>query len=105
MLIALYERTVGLYASLVHINAYHQPGVEAGKKAAQTVLDLQAKVVAALRATERELTLGEVTTAAGSDDMATVFCILRHLAANPEHGVKSRVPDGKTILDSVYSVR
>ena len=34
MLIALYERAVGLYASLVGINAYHQPGVEAGKKAA-----------------------------------------------------------------------
>ena len=38
MLIALFERTVGLYASLVGINAYHQPGVEAGKKAAGTVL-------------------------------------------------------------------
>ena len=31
-LIALYERAVGLYASLVNVNAYHQPGVEAGKK-------------------------------------------------------------------------
>ena len=30
-LIALFERTVGLYASLVNVNAYHQPGVEAGK--------------------------------------------------------------------------
>src|SRR5262249_12102739 len=26
LLIALYERAVGLYASLVNINAYHQPG-------------------------------------------------------------------------------
>src|ERR1700682_686822 len=33
-LIALFERAVGLYASLIHINAFHQPGVEAGKKAA-----------------------------------------------------------------------
>ena len=49
MLIALYERAVGLYASLVGINAYHQPGVEAGKKAAASVLDLQRRVVAALR--------------------------------------------------------
>ncbi len=31
-LIALYERAVGFYGSLVNINAYHQPGVEAGKK-------------------------------------------------------------------------
>ncbi|MEO6875432.1 MAG: glucose-6-phosphate isomerase, partial [Opitutaceae bacterium] len=30
MLIALYERVVGLYASLIGINAYDQPGVEAG---------------------------------------------------------------------------
>ena len=33
-LIALYERAVGFYGSLVNINAYDQPGVEAGKKAA-----------------------------------------------------------------------
>ena len=31
-LIALFERAVGLYASLIGINAYNQPGVEAGKK-------------------------------------------------------------------------
>ena len=31
-LIALFERAVGLYAHLININAYHQPGVEAGKK-------------------------------------------------------------------------
>jgi glucose-6-phosphate isomerase len=47
-LIALYERAVGLYAELVGINAYHQPGVEAGKKAAAAVLRVQAKLVAAL---------------------------------------------------------
>src|SRR4030081_932130 len=39
MLIALYERAVGFYASLVNINAYDQPGVEAGKKAATAILD------------------------------------------------------------------
>jgi glucose-6-phosphate isomerase len=42
MLIALYERAVGFYASLVAINAYHQPGVEAGKKAATKVLSCSA---------------------------------------------------------------
>ena len=31
-LIALYEHAVGFYGSLVRVNAYHQPGVEAGKK-------------------------------------------------------------------------
>src|SRR5712692_8626927 len=43
-LIALYERAVGYYASLVNINAYHQPGVEAGKKAATKLLQLQNQV-------------------------------------------------------------
>ena len=31
-LIALFERAVGLYASLVGINAYHQPGVKQAKR-------------------------------------------------------------------------
>lgn len=48
-LIALFERAVGLYASLVNINAYHQPGVEAGKKAAAGILDLEAKILNHLR--------------------------------------------------------
>jgi glucose-6-phosphate isomerase len=88
-LIALYERAVGLYASLVKINAYHQPGVEAGKKAAAGVLTLQAKVVSALRAAGGEpLTAGEAAAAAGvADDRESVFRILRHLAANPARGV------------------
>ena len=42
-LIALYERGVSIYASLVNINAYHQPGVEAGKKAAAAVLKYSEK--------------------------------------------------------------
>ncbi|MBN2234920.1 MAG: glucose-6-phosphate isomerase [Opitutales bacterium] len=43
-LIALFERAVGFYAHLVNINAYHQPGVEAGKKAASSVLNLKKQV-------------------------------------------------------------
>src|SRR5919204_441910 len=48
MLIALYERAVGFYGSLVNINAYDQPGVEAGKKAAADLLELQRQVRAKL---------------------------------------------------------
>jgi glucose-6-phosphate isomerase len=47
-LVALFERAVSLYASLVDINAYHQPGVEAGKKAAGQFLDGVLAVAAAL---------------------------------------------------------
>lgn len=49
VLIALYERAVGLYASLVNVNAYHQPGVEAGKKAAAGILEIQGLVFSELR--------------------------------------------------------
>ena len=44
-LIALYERAVGLYAAYIGINAYHQPGVEAGKKAAAIALSLQEAIL------------------------------------------------------------
>lgn len=88
-LIALYERAVGFYASLVNINAYHQPGVEAGKKAAGDVLKLQREILALLRRNKgRGLTVEEAAEALGAGEMAeTVFLLLRRLAANPDHGV------------------
>jgi len=43
-LIALFERAVGLYAELIDVNAYDQPGVEAGKKAASAILDIKKKM-------------------------------------------------------------
>jgi glucose-6-phosphate isomerase len=102
MLIALYERAVGLYASLVGINAYHQPGVEAGKKAAASILDLQRKLMAALR--ERGpagATCEELASAVGAPDEAeTVFHILERLAANPGRGVQRR--EGGSPFDAVY---
>lgn len=87
VLIALFERAVGLYASLVHINAYHQPGVEAGKKAAAGILDLQARAVAQLKADPAKrwtaTALSESLGAPGSAE--SIFLILRHLAANGRH--------------------
>ena len=78
-LIALYERAVGFYGSLVNVNAYHQPGVEAGKKAATRVLDLQSKVQDALAAGGK--TADEIATELKADP-EDVFHILRHVAAN-----------------------
>ncbi len=46
--IALFERAVGVYAELLDINAYHQPGVEAGKRAARGCLALQQRIRKAL---------------------------------------------------------
>jgi glucose-6-phosphate isomerase len=89
-LIALYERAVGLYATLVNINAYHQPGVEAGKKAAGVVLELQRKLLAALRKDKASArTAEELAAAIGApDEVETVFKVLEHMAANADHGVK-----------------
>jgi glucose-6-phosphate isomerase len=102
MLIALYERAVGLYASLININAYHQPGVEAGKKAAAGVLDLQTRVLAALREKGADgATCEGLAEAAGApDEVETVFHILERLVANPERGVSRRA--GSTPFDGVY---
>src|SRR5207302_7862401 len=44
VLIALSERAVGLYASLINIHAHHQPGVHAGKMAAQGVSKIQGAI-------------------------------------------------------------
>ncbi len=88
-LIALYERAVGFYASLVGINAYHQPGVEAGKKAAQAVLDIQMKVLKVIDGLEQWTTADAVAEAAGcGDEVETVAHILDHLAAN-KRGIKA----------------
>jgi len=78
-LIALYERAVGFYGSLVHINAYHQPGVEAGKKAATRILQLQPKVTGQLSA--QGATAEAVAKAIGAEP-EDVYHVLRHLAAN-----------------------
>ncbi|WP_041643098.1 glucose-6-phosphate isomerase [Trichormus azollae] len=82
-LIALYERAVGLYASLVNINAYHQPGVEAGKKAAAVILDLQQKVMTVLQTERKALSISEIADKAGaSEQIEAIYKILRHLHTN-----------------------
>ena len=78
-LIALYERAVGFYGSLVNINAYDQPGVEAGKKAATKVLQLQSKVREQLSANGK--TAEEIARALDVDP-EDVFHVLRHMAKN-----------------------
>jgi glucose-6-phosphate isomerase len=79
LLIALFERTVSFYASLVNINAYHQPGVEAGKKAAGDFLTTLARVRAQLTTTAQSADQIATTTGADPED---VYHSLTHLAAN-----------------------
>jgi glucose-6-phosphate isomerase len=101
-LIALFERTVGLYATLININAYHQPGVEAGKKAAAAVIGLQLRILGYL--TEKRshaLTSSQIASGIGAhQDYETVFKVCEHLAANPDHGVRKQ--RGATPFDAAY---
>lgn len=103
VLIALYERAVGLYASLINVNAYHQPGVEAGKKAAGAVLALQGRLLAHLRAHAGQAFDAEALASALGvpDEVETVFKILEHAAANPDHRVRRTA--GRTPFDATYS--
>lgn len=88
MLIALYERAVGLYAALVGINAYHQPGVEAGKLAAGAVLALQQEIVALLQGAKNPMDCEEMARALGRpEQVEAIFHVARHLAANVREGI------------------
>lgn len=79
-LIALFERAVGLYASLINVNAYHQPGVEAGKKAAAAILVLRTALRAAL--TPEPRSAAELAAAIGKPEQAELtHLILEQLAA------------------------
>jgi glucose-6-phosphate isomerase len=97
-LIALYERAVGFYGSVVNINAYDQPGVEAGKKAASKLLQLQKQV--------REKLSGEGKTAeeiarSVDADPEDVFHLLRHLASND---ARIKVAAGDEAADDRFSL-
>ncbi len=82
-LIALYERAVSIYASLVKINAYHQPGVEAGKKAAASVLQLQKEAIEVLKEAKEPVSLAEVAKLVQAPEkIETIYQIIRHLHAN-----------------------
>ncbi len=92
MLIALFERAVGLYGFLVNINAYHQPGVEAGKKAAQSIIEMQTRLLQVLDDTTG--TAEQFAVAIGASEKAEdCFHILRHLAANGRAQMDGFGPD------------
>ena len=92
LLVGLFERAVGFYASLVNINAYHQPGVEAGKKAATDFLKQLAQVRGTLAASKEPLGAAEVAASLGID-AEDAFHMLTHLAAN---GAAKVVEQGAT---------
>ena len=104
VLIALFERAVGFYASLVNINAYHQPGVEAGKKAAGNVLTIQREIINFLKTNlNQPFTVVEISKSIGrEEDVETVFKIVEHLAANPVRNVKKR--QSQSAFEAKYKI-
>ncbi len=95
MLIALFERAVGLYANLLGINAYHQPGVEAGKKAASETLKIRAAALAALARSKGKWfstqQVCEEIALEGREEL--VFKVLLHVSANPGAITRKDSPD------------
>ena len=96
-LIALFERAVSFYASLVNINAYHQPGVEAGKKAAAVFLDLLGAVRSRLTADAKTAEQIAFETDADPED---VYHCLTHLSANGE----VQISIGSTPKEDTFSL-
>jgi glucose-6-phosphate isomerase len=98
-LIALYERAVGFYANLVNVNAYHQPGVEAGKIAASSILDMQRKVLNLLQAKKTYLSLDEIAaTLSLNENKAALFYTLRNLALNKRISMEA----GEAVFEDKY---
>lgn len=89
MLIALYERAVGLYSSLIGINAYHQPGVEAGKEAAAFCLKIKKKILEQMTANPEKAYTPENLASELDLEIETelIFKLLEHLSATPERSI------------------
>ena len=105
MLIALYERTVGYYASMIGINAYHQPGVEAGKKAAAKVLSVRKQVTSwMLNNPNHSINAHDLAQELGVQDQSDwVYKILESLSSNqPSTFVRH---ESNHALDDLFSVQ
>ncbi|MCL4151579.1 UNVERIFIED_CONTAM: hypothetical protein GTU68_054454 [Idotea baltica] len=88
-LIALYERAVGLYAYLINVNAYHQPGVEAGKKAASEVIALQRKIESAMQNTTEAYSIEKIAELISEPNRKeSIFKILCSLHYKPSSSIK-----------------
>lgn len=125
VLLALFERTVSMYALLVNINAYHQPAVELGKKGASQVIDLKNRVVSFLRThPDQEYRVEELAQeliqelirehkeelpkAQGEVELESLFKVLQHLSHNPESGIvaaRSKEAGEKGIFHDTYGCK
>jgi glucose-6-phosphate isomerase len=91
-LIALFERTVGIYAELIDVNAYDQPSV--AKDAARPVVELQRAVMAFVAQLDEPQTADAIAEGIGRPEEAeTVFKLLERLARDHSRRI-ALTPDG-----------
>lgn len=102
ILVALFERVVGLYAELSNINAYNQPAVEHGKQGADRVIALQRRILTHVHENpQSSWTAEELAAALAEPDVESVYHILSHLAASEDHPIsRCSAPVG---LDATFS--
>jgi len=92
VLVALFERAVSLYAALIKVNAYHQPGVELGKKGANRYIELQRQALQYLRGKKGSAYTAQELAAElrQPEEVEFVFKLLEHLYLNKYHDVKKK---------------
>lgn len=106
MIIALYERAVAVYAELININAFHQPGVQAYKLAANGILELREKLIdKLLEMDEISGTAADISAAVGMPEQeAEIASLLDKAAENCPCDAVSRAWDCK-LGSWVYTVK
>lgn len=103
-LVALFERAVGYYGAMLGINTYHQPGVEAGKKAADTILELQSKLTDILTSNRgKRYTVADLAKATKSDPVR-IYDILRRLTRAARFGISNAPASDGGISGASYWV-
>ena len=80
-LIAVFERAVSIYALMIHINAYHQPAVEFGKKAAGGLIELKNRAAETLLSAGKAMTAKDLAAQLAADE-SDVFRLMLHLCSN-----------------------
>lgn len=103
VLLALFERTVSMYAYLVNINAYHQPAVELGKAGAGEIIALKNQLLAYLQQHPgRKFIVEELAAELGREgETELLFQLLVYLAANEGRGIK--MEKQPSIISSYFS--
>ena len=89
------QRKSPLRRRRVVVSSYPVPAPEA-------VIEMQRKILARLRQDPGSArTAEEVASAIGAiDEVETIFKVLEHMAANPDHGIRRTA--GKTVFETRY---